>query len=105
GLAVLAAALVPGRPRMMPVRTGDPGLIIGLRPRSVTRALAHAAEEVPGVLSARATLRGARITVTPLIEGPDDGPGHAVRDAALTRLAALNPVEPYRVIVNVRERG
>ncbi|MEU6711853.1 DUF6286 domain-containing protein [Nonomuraea sp. NPDC046802] len=105
GLAALAAALVPGRPRMMPVHTGDPDLIIGLRPKSVTRALAHAAEEVPGVLSARATLRGARIIVTPRIEGPDDGIGQAVHDAVLTKLAALDSVKPYRVIVNVRERG
>ncbi|MFC4007880.1 DUF6286 domain-containing protein [Nonomuraea purpurea] len=104
GLALLATALVPGRPKMMPVHTGDSSLIVGLRPKTVSRALAHAAEDVPGVLSARAALRGAKITVRPLIEGPDNGIGQNVHDAALARLTALDLVKPYRVVVNVRER-
>ncbi|MGR6915016.1 DUF6286 domain-containing protein [[Actinomadura] parvosata] len=105
GLVLLAIALVPGRPRMVPVRSGDPDLVIGLRPRSVTRALAHAAEQVPGVRSARATLRGHTFAVTPVTCGRDvDGFGQDVRAAVLSRLAALDLVEPYRVSVNVREQ-
>ncbi|MGW3348405.1 DUF6286 domain-containing protein [Nonomuraea rubra] len=105
GLGLLAVALVPGRPRMVPVRSGDPDLIIGLRPRSVTRALAHAAEQVPGVRSARATRRGHTFAVTPTTCGRDvDGFGQDVRGAVLSRLAALDLVEPYRVSVNVREQ-
>ncbi|MFI7689109.1 DUF6286 domain-containing protein [Nonomuraea sp. NPDC049655] len=105
GLALLIAALVPGRPRMVPVRTGDPDLIIGVRPKSFTRALEHAAEEVPGVRSAHASLRGHTVAVTPATSGWDDeGFGRAVREAVLTRLAGLDPVEPYRVAVNVKER-
>ncbi|MEV4171119.1 DUF6286 domain-containing protein [Nonomuraea sp. NPDC049709] len=105
GLALLLTALVPGRPSMVPVRSGDPDLIIGLRPKSVTRALAHAAEEVPGVRSARATMRGHTVAVTPTTYGHDpDGFGHDVRGAVLARLAGLDLVEPYRVAVNVKER-
>lgn len=101
GLALLVTALVPGRPNMVPVRSGDPDLIIGLRPKSVTRALAHAAEEVPGVRSARATMRGHTVAVTPVAHGPD-GFGEEVRGAVLARLAGLDLVEPYRV--DVKER-
>ncbi|MFF0864538.1 DUF6286 domain-containing protein [Nonomuraea sp. NPDC003560] len=105
GLALLVTALVPGRPRMVPVRTGDPDLIIGVRPKSFTRALEHAAEEVPGVRSAHASLRGHTVAVTPATSGWDDeGFDRAVREAVLTRLAGLDPVEPYRVAVNVKER-
>ncbi|MFG1617054.1 DUF6286 domain-containing protein [Nonomuraea wenchangensis] len=105
GLALLITALVPGRPRMMPVRSHDPDVIIGLRPKSVTRALAHAAEEVPGVHSARATLRGGTVAVTPSTSGWDkERFTHEVREAVLTRLAGLDLVEPYRVTVDVKER-
>ncbi|MFI6919646.1 DUF6286 domain-containing protein [Nonomuraea spiralis] len=105
GLALVAIALVPGRPRLVPVRTGDRDLIIGLRPKSFTRALEHAAEEVPGVRSAHATVRGRTVAVTPATSGWNgEGFGRAVREAVLTRLAGLDPVEPYRVAVNVKER-
>ncbi|TMS00747.1 DUF6286 domain-containing protein [Nonomuraea basaltis] len=105
GLALLAVALVPGRPRMVPVRGGDPDLIIGLRPKSLTRALAHAAEEVSGVHSARARIRGRTVTVTATTSGwGRERFRKAVRAAVLTRLAGLDPVEPYRVVVDVKER-
>ncbi|MFI7127952.1 DUF6286 domain-containing protein [Nonomuraea sp. NPDC050153] len=105
GLALLITALVPGRPRMMPVRTGDPDVIIGLRPKSFTRALAHAAEEVPGVHSAHATLRGWTVAVTPSTSGWDkERFAQEVRAAVLARLAGLDLVEPYRVTVDVKER-
>ncbi|TDD26413.1 DUF6286 domain-containing protein [Nonomuraea diastatica] len=104
GLALLAVALVPGRPSMVPARSGDPGLVIGLRTRTVTKALAHAAEEVPGVHAARARMRGHTVVVTAATSGWDkERFGEEVRDAVLTRLAALEPVEPYRVVVNVKE--
>jgi hypothetical protein len=106
GLALLVTALVPGRPSMVPVRSGDPDVIIGLRPKSVTRALEHAAEDVDGVRSARVTMRGHTVAVTPVTFGRDgERYGEAVRGAVLTRLAALDLVEPYRVAVNVKERA
>lgn len=105
GLGLLAAALVPGRPGMVPVRSGDPDVIIGLRTRSVTRALAHAAEEVPGVHSARARIRGRTIAVKSATSGWDkERFTQEVRGAVLTRLAGMDPVRPYRVDVHVKER-
>lgn len=105
GLALLITAVVPGRPSMVPVRSGDPDVIIGLRPKSATRALAHAAEQVPGVHSARAVRRGHTFEVRPTTYGRDTGEfGQEVRGAVLTRLAALDLVEPYGVTVHVKER-
>lgn len=105
GLALVLTALMPGRPRMVPVRTGDADLIIGMRRKSFARALAHAAEGVPGVHSARASVRGRTAAVTATTSGWDrERFGEAVRATVLSRLAALNPVEPYQVKVNVRER-
>ncbi|MCK2212740.1 DUF6286 domain-containing protein [Actinomadura sp. ATCC 31491] len=105
GLALLAAALVPGRPRLLPVRTGDPDLVMGLRRKSVTHALAHAAEQVPGVHEARARIRGRTVAVTPVTSGWDgERFREGVREAVLTRLAELDLVEPYRVAVEVKER-
>ncbi|MEV4801069.1 DUF6286 domain-containing protein [Nonomuraea sp. NPDC049421] len=100
GVALLSSALVPGRPRMVPVRSGDPDLIIGLRPRSVARALAHAAEQVPGVRSARGKLRGQTFAVTPTTYGGDVD--QDVRGAVLSRLAGYDLVHPYRVAVRGR---
>jgi hypothetical protein len=105
GLALVVTALVPGRPRLVPVRTGDADLIIGMRRKSFARALAHAAEGVSGVHSARTSVRGRTAAVTATTSGWDrERFGEAVRTAVLSRLAALNPVEPYQVKVNVRER-
>lgn len=105
GLALLLAAFLPGRPRLVPVRTGDPELIIGMRRRSFAEAMAGAAREVPGVRSAHAAVRGRTITVTATTSGWDDAnASEAVRNAALTKLAALATVEPYRVSVRLRER-
>ena len=105
GLALLLIALVPGRPRLIPVRTGDADLVIGMRPKGFTRALAHAAEDVPGVRAAVASVHGHAVTVTAVTSGWDEeGFGEAVRGAVLDRLAALDPIEPYQVHVTVRER-
>jgi hypothetical protein len=105
GLALVVTALVPGKPRLIPVRTGDADLIIGMRRKSFARALAHAAEEVPGVHSARASVHGRTAAVTATTSGWDrERFGEAVRAMVLSRLAALNPVEPYQVKVNMRER-
>ncbi|MFG2075882.1 DUF6286 domain-containing protein [Nonomuraea maritima] len=106
GLALLVTAIVPGRPRMVPVRSGQRDLVVGLRPKGVTRALARAAEQVPGVRSARAGLRGSTFTVTPTTSGwrGRDEFKQDVRDAVLTKLAELDPAHPYRVAVHVKER-
>ncbi|MEV8633451.1 DUF6286 domain-containing protein [Streptosporangium sp. NPDC051023] len=103
GLLLVLLAIVPGRPRLIPVRTGDPDLIIGMQPRSFTRALAHAAEQVPGIDHARVRLRGKTAEVTahsPLREPA--GLVEAVQRTVVERIAALGPLKDYPVRVNLR---
>ncbi|MFI6483496.1 DUF6286 domain-containing protein [Nonomuraea sp. NPDC050663] len=104
GLVLLVTALRPGQPRLMPVRTDDPDLIIGIPPKSFARALAHAAEEVPGVRAATASVRGNTVSVTAGTSGWNDAElSETVRQAVQARVAALRPVEPYRVTVTTKE--
>ncbi|MER7207315.1 DUF6286 domain-containing protein [Streptosporangium sp. NPDC000239] len=103
GLLLVLLALIPGRPRLIPVRTGDPELIIGMQPRGFTRALTHAAEQVPGIDRARVRLRGRTAEVTahsPLREPA--GLAEAVQRAVTTRIAALGPLKDYPVRVRLR---
>ncbi|WP_157250871.1 DUF6286 domain-containing protein [Nonomuraea typhae] len=105
GLALLLTAFLPGRPRLVPLRTGDPDLVIGMRRQSFTTALARAAAEVPGVRSARAVTRRRTVTVTATTSGWNDAAtGDAVREAVLARLAALGPVQEHRVAIRLKER-
>jgi hypothetical protein len=104
GLFLLVLALKPGRPRLVPVATGDPGLIIGMRPKSVAASLAHAASEVQGVRAAEARLRGRTVTVTATTSGwNDESTGAAVEEAVNRRLADIGPIEPYQALVRLKE--
>ncbi|MFI6298096.1 DUF6286 domain-containing protein [Nonomuraea sp. NPDC050790] len=106
GLALLVFALVPGRPRLVPLHTSDPQLVIGVRPQSFSSALAHAAGEVPGVRSAEAALRGRTVAVTATTSGWNDAAtGAQVREAVLTRMEGLAPVQRYQVSVRLKERA
>lgn len=105
GLVLLVLALHAGRCRTVPVRTGDPDLVIGLRPKGFATALAHAAEEVPGVHSAKATVRRGRVSVIARASGWDDERlSEAVRHSVSARLEALSPVADHRVSVAMKER-
>jgi hypothetical protein len=57
GVALLAASL-PGRPRLIALRGGDPRMAGGLSKAALQRILMHAALEVPGVDKAKVRLRG-----------------------------------------------
>ncbi|MEV2265715.1 DUF6286 domain-containing protein [Nonomuraea africana] len=105
GLGLLALAMRAGRPHVVPVRTGDPDLIIGLRPKGFASALARAAEDVPGVHSAKATVSSGRVAVTAFASGWDDARlTEAVRHAVLVRLGTLEPIDTYKVSVTMKER-
>ncbi|WP_327089863.1 alkaline shock response membrane anchor protein AmaP [Nonomuraea sp. NBC_01738] len=106
GVVLVVAALMPGRPRLVAARTGDPDLIIGMRKKSFVGALARAAQEVPGVRGAQASMRGQTVRVTATTSGwDDDNTGNAVKQAVLTRMAALAPIQPYQVSVRTKERA
>ncbi|MGW4468140.1 DUF6286 domain-containing protein [Nonomuraea sp. NPDC004354] len=105
GLVLLVLALRGGRVRTVPVHTGDPDLVIGLRPRGFAAALARAAEDVPGVHSAKATVRRGSVTVVARASGWDDARlSEAVLHAVTARIEALDPVADHRVSVSMKER-
>lgn len=100
GLVLLVAALVPGRPRMVPLATGDPDLVVGLSRTGLKHALRAAAAEVPGVGQATVRLRRRKVVVH--VSGGSQVPGEpaeGVRQAVTARLRELAPVRPPRVKV------
>ncbi|MFF3439881.1 DUF6286 domain-containing protein [Streptosporangium sp. NPDC002721] len=105
GLLLVLLSLVPGRPTLIPVRTGDRDLAIGMQRRGFTRSLAHAAEQVQGVEHARVRLRGKAVHVA-ADSGMRDvrGLADAVREAVNLRITALSPVGKYPVSVSLREK-
>ncbi|WP_214323341.1 DUF6286 domain-containing protein [Nonomuraea sediminis] len=106
GLALLVTALRSGRSGLIPVHTGDPDLMVGVRARSFASALGHTAEQVPGVYEAHASIRGPTVTITGRVAGPEkEQAAEAVRHAVLTRMAALQPVTPLAVRVDLKERA
>lgn len=103
GLLLVLLALIPGRPTLIPVRTGDRDLMIGMQRRGFTRSLAHAAERVQGINRARVRLVGKSVRVD-ADSGLRDTTGlaDAVREAVTGRIAALSPVWNHPVHVRLR---
>ncbi|MFO7249235.1 MAG: DUF6286 domain-containing protein [Actinomycetes bacterium] len=63
GVVLVVHALTPGRPRLIPLRTRDPLLAIGLTRSGLRRALTAAVHEVDGVAAARVAVRADRVEV------------------------------------------
>ncbi|WP_329428776.1 DUF6286 domain-containing protein [Streptosporangium sp. NBC_01495] len=105
GLLLVLLAIIPGRPTLIPVRTGDKDLAIGMQRRGFTRSLAHAAEQVQGIERARVRLRGKAVHVAAESGMRDTrGLADAVREAVTMRITALSPVWKYPVRVYLREK-
>ncbi|MDF5753367.1 DUF6286 domain-containing protein [Spongiactinospora sp. TRM90649] len=106
GLILLLIALVPGRPRFVPLRTGDRDLIIGMQRRSFVHAIERAAESVDGIGGARAHLRRGRVHVTATTSLQTAAPRleRVVRQAVTAKIAALAPVPAPDVRVSVHGR-
>lgn len=64
GLALLAHAITPGRPRLVPLETSDPLLALGLTRSGLRRTLATAIRSVDGVSAVHVSLHGSRIEIT-----------------------------------------
>ncbi|MEV0973134.1 DUF6286 domain-containing protein [Microtetraspora glauca] len=102
GLVLLLIGLAPGRPRLVPLRSGDPDMIIGMPRRMLARVLGAVAGQVDGVRRVRAKVRGRRVTVH---AGSDLRDMSALRDrveaAVDDELAKLAPVGRYTVRTKV----
>ncbi|MGC5010983.1 DUF6286 domain-containing protein [Streptosporangium sp. DT93] len=103
GLLLVLLAIVPGRPTLVPVRTGTRKLLVGVHRRGFARSLARAAEAVPGIDRARVRLVGRTVRVR-ADAGTRDVAGLAdvVREAVNARIDAFSPVRGHSVRVRLR---
>jgi Family of unknown function (DUF6286) len=106
GLVLVLAGLIPGRPRAIPLASGDESVVIGAPRRSLRRSLARLAADIDGVDSARAKARRRSIVVRASTRLRDTaGLREAVHTAVQDRLAALDPLLPPRVKVRLRRKA
>ncbi|WP_248964411.1 DUF6286 domain-containing protein [Sphaerisporangium perillae] len=105
GLAMLVAALTPGRARVIPLTSEDPQMVTGITRTGLRRHLTAVATAVDGVSRARVRLRrrGAQVTVATPLRDVGELPGE-VGQAVEGRLEDLRPLRPIPVTVTVRRR-
>ncbi|MFI7697598.1 DUF6286 domain-containing protein [Nonomuraea sp. NPDC049480] len=106
GALMLLLAVVPGRCRLVPVRTSDPLIVIGITRSGLRRTLRAAAQQVPGVEKARVRLRRRTIEVNVVTGAESSGSmlrqvGTAVGD----RLAGVGSLGTGEVVVRLRGKG
>ncbi|MBD3146142.1 DUF6286 domain-containing protein [Microbispora bryophytorum] len=106
GAGLVALALVPGRPRLMPLECRDPLLAMGLTRAGLRRTLAASAREVEHVRRAGVHILRRRIEVAVVADADTTGAllrevGAAVGD----RLSGLGVRSRQEVVVRLRRRG
>ncbi|WP_156081132.1 DUF6286 domain-containing protein [Microbispora rosea] len=106
GAGLVALALVPGRPRLMPLECTDPLLAMGLTRAGLRRTLAASAREVEHVRRAGVHILRRRIEVAVVADANTTGAllrevGAAVGD----RLSGLGVRSRHEVVVRLRRRG
>ncbi|WP_066373401.1 DUF6286 domain-containing protein [Herbidospora mongoliensis] len=103
GILLILIGTVPGRPRLVALRSHDPNMIISTPRRMLARVLGAVAAQVDGVRQARAQVRGRRVTVHAGTDLRDTAAlRERVRDAVEDELAKLAPVGRYTVKTRVR---
>jgi hypothetical protein len=106
GLLLLLAGVIPGRPRAIPLASGDESVVIGVPRRSLRRSLARLAEDVDGIDRARVRTRRRSIVVRATTRLRDTaGLRESVHTAVQDRLAALDPLWPPRLKVRLRRKA
>ncbi|MET8051077.1 DUF6286 domain-containing protein [Streptosporangium sp. NPDC005286] len=105
GLLMLGLAALPGRPRLVPLESGDPHMVIGITRSGLCRTLGEAAASVEEVSGARVRLASRIVEVTVFTEAERTGPvlrgvGAAVGD----RMAGLGAMCAGDVVVRLRRR-
>jgi hypothetical protein len=101
GLVLLAIALVPGQPAVLPLAAADSGAVR----HSLRRTLQDSASEVDGVVSAKLKLRRKKVTANVRTNRTNtEGLADAVRAAIEQRLDQIAPVTRPSVRVRVRSK-
>ncbi|MCG5220552.1 DUF6286 domain-containing protein [Streptosporangium soli] len=106
GFVLLAAALIPGRSRLVPVKTADPLIVIGFTRAGLCRTLRTLAESVDGVDHARVRLVRGQIEISVVTEA--ECAGTLLRQVGATvgdRLAGLGALGGAEVVVRLRGTG
>ncbi len=106
GVGLVALAIVPGRPRLVPLECRDPLLAMGLTRAGLRRTLAASAREVEHVRRADVHIFRRRIEVAVVADADRTGAllrevGAAVGD----RLSGLGVRSRHEVVVRLRRRG
>ncbi|GGM63736.1 hypothetical protein GCM10010106_07130 [Thermopolyspora flexuosa] len=103
GVVLVLAAVLPGRPRLVPLRTGDPDLVLGVSRPMLAALIAGEVARVTGVRRVRVRLRRRRLLVTACTDERDaEAVGDRVREAAERELARLDPLISLTVRSKVR---
>jgi len=102
GLVLLLAALLPGRPTVVPLRATEAGMDTGASRRSLRSTLRAAANSVDGVTATTLTVRGKKITAAVRTHRTaKEGLAEAVRAAISRRLDQISPATRPQVRVRV----
>jgi hypothetical protein len=105
GVPLLTMALLPGRPRPLLVRSGDPNVLLTLGRRSLRRLLTPDARQAD-VTRARVSVRRRRIVVRARSQSPQPEQTRAQLQQLLEqRLADLQLIRPAHLLVHVRWKG
>jgi hypothetical protein len=106
GLLLLVAQLVPRRPGLLTVATGDPAVVAGIARRPLSRALAAAATDVDGISRATATVRKrrARVVATSLVRDTTGLPERTQRHLQ-EWVDGLGLVQAPSLHVQVKQKG
>ncbi|GAA1303394.1 DUF6286 domain-containing protein [Planotetraspora silvatica] len=103
GLLLLLFALVAGRPRLLALRTTDPDLVAGMRPRTLSKILAATASQTDGVRNARTKIRGRQVRVNATTDLRDTlGVQQRVHAAVEHEIGKLAPIGRYTVRTHIR---
>lgn len=102
GVILLLAALLPGRGGYVPLRTGDPSLVVGVSRAGLRRHLTAAVSDMDGVHHVRVAVRRRRVKVHAATWArPERAQRRAMvrtlRDTVRERLDQLGPLRRLRV--------
>ncbi|MEV0390891.1 DUF6286 domain-containing protein [Nonomuraea sp. NPDC050643] len=103
GMLLILIGTISGRPRLVPLRSGDSHMIISMPRRMLARVLGTVAAQVDGVRRARANVFGRRVTIRVSTKLRNTAAIHErVRTAVEAELSRLAPVGRYTVKAKVR---
>ena len=105
GLVLVLIGVLPGRPRAVPLASGDAALVIGVSRRNLRRSLRWLVEDVPGIDSAkiRTGRRYLKVRVTTRLRD-SAGLREKAQATVQDRIAALDPLFPLQVKVRLRRK-